>query len=487
MAVDLTELQSMIEAEGPPGGRFVRSISGIPDPAAAFRQLFGSDRFAFWIDRASSQRRDCHQSIMGSAAGRGSEVLTFDVGSGHVKSRTADGIEDDLDGNIFRVLRQRLSERQGSGDGRFDFCGGYVGYLGYELKEELDSQGSRESPIPDAFLLSPATFVVSDHQEEMTYVIGSPGLGGDPAIAKAEADRVVDELAMIESEGVPSPNESCGPEVRVALDRSAYLAAIVDIQSRLRAGQAFQACLTNRFEVDVAAEWDPLDLYLKMREQSQAPEAGYLRMGDVSLLSSSPERFLRVDRDRGVITHPIKGTRPRSSDPASDRLLRDELVTNPKERAENVMIVDVLRNDLGRVCEFGSIKVDRLAEVESFAKVHQLVSTISGRLSDDRDVVDCLEACFPGGSMTGAPKIEAMKIIDSLEPVARGPYAGAFGWFGLDGQADLSIVIRSIVLTGASASVGAGGAITVASDPTSEYEEMLIKARPLLELLGTSK
>lgn len=476
----------MFHDGSPSQSTLVRSIPWIPDPATAFRHLFGSDRFAFWIDRESTQGRGGAQSIMGSATGRGSEVLTYDIADRSVVSHSPDGGESHLDGTIFSVLRRRLSDRRADGDARLDFCGGYVGYLGYELKADLGSEGRHANCVPDACLLFPTTFVIADHSVGQTHAICVVAAEEDPTFAETEVARICGELAAIDGEVSRPAQDLNTSEPRMALDRDAYLAAVADIQGRLRAGEAFEVCLTNRFDIDIAEGLDPLDLYLRMREESQAPEAGYLRMGEVALLSASPERFLRVDGDRRVTTSPIKGTRPRGACPDSDRSLRDELLASPKERAENVMIVDVLRNDLGRVCEFGSIAVDQLAEVESFARVHQLVSTISGRLAKDRDVVDCLEACFPGGSMTGAPKLRAMEIIDSLEPVPRGPYSGAFGWFGLDGQVDLSIVIRSIVLAGESASVGAGGAITVLSDPESEYEEMLLKAGPMLDLLGVA-
>ncbi|MBS1891522.1 MAG: anthranilate synthase component I family protein, partial [Actinobacteria bacterium] len=262
------------------------------------------------------------------------------------------------------------------------------------------------------------------------------------------------------------------------------LEAIAEARRCLEAGESYEICLTNRIGLPVAPGTDPLDLYRELRRRSPAPQAAYLRCGPVAVLSASPERFLRIDRDRTVEARPIKGTRPRGEDPESDREMREELLASAKDRAENLMIVDVLRNDLGRVCEIGSVEVDGMMEVESFAQVHQLVSTIRGRLTDGRDAIDCVESCFPGGSMTGAPKLRTMEILDRLEPVARGPYSGALGWFGLDGAVDLSIVIRTIVIDDGLATIGSGGAITVLSDPEEEYAEMLLKARPLVELLS---
>ncbi len=389
-----------------------------------------------------------------------------------------------MDGTILEVLRRKLALGSGPPDERLEFAGGYVGYLGYELKADLGSPGRHVGSLPDACLIGASAFVVLDHVTGKAHAVRVVAPDESLADAEEETRRVRDELTAIGDCPRATVREPTETVARPDLDADAYRVAIAEAQRRLRAGDAYELCLTNRFAVEIGDDADPLDLYLELRKANPAPRAGYLRFGDAALLSASPERFLGIDPDRRVVTSPIKGTRPRGSDPASDRVLRDELRSSAKERAENVMIVDVLRNDLGRVCGFGSIEVDRLAEVETFARIHQLVSTISGRLAPGCDAVDCVEACFPGGSMTGAPKLKAMEIIDSLESSARGPYSGAFGWFGLDGQVDLSIVIRSIVLGGGDASVGAGGAITIDSDPEEEYEEMLLKARPLLAILG---
>jgi para-aminobenzoate synthetase len=423
---------------------------------------------------------------MGSAAAPGSEVLAYDVSSGHVSARLPGGGIERAEGTIFEVLRRRLARRRVETDPRFDFCGGYVGYLGYELKSDLGSPGRHASALPDACLLFPGAFVTLDHSSGESHAFRVLGPTEDPGRADAELTELRGRLAEVpdeeeEEESMPVPPAAAVP--RTALDRDAYLAAIAEAKARLRAGESYELCLTNRLEVEVGEGVDPLDLYLRLRRSSPAPESAYLRLCDAAVLSASPERFHRVEPAGRVSTSPIKGTRPRGADPEVDRELREELLSSAKERAENVMIVDVSRNDLGRVCEFGSIEVERLAALETFAHVHQLVSTVSGQIAAGNDAIDCVEACFPGGSMTGAPKLRAMEILDSLEPCARGPYSGALGWFGLDGALDLSIVIRSIVLSGTTARIGAGGAITLLSDPESEYEEMLLKARALLAVL----
>jgi para-aminobenzoate synthetase len=452
-----------------------------------FEALFGSDRFAFWIDRVWVPGGNASQSVMGSATGAGSETLTYEVARPYVTSTTPAGGEQALDGTIFDVLRGRLAERRVGEHPGFDFCAGYVGYLGYELKADLGSPGRHVSDLPDACLFFPGAMVVIDHPTGAARAIRVMGPGERLADAEADLQGMRDRSLTAgrgEAQGVPRGSSR---RSRAAIDRGAYLSAIRRIQERLRVGESYEACLTNRFEIAEVGELDPLDLYLRLRELSPAPQAGYMRFGEAALLSASPEHFLRIGTDRRVTTRPIKGTRPRGDDPASDRAIREELRRDEKERAENVMIVDVVRNDLGRVCEFGSIEVEQLAAVETFAQVHQLVSTVSGRLAVGREPIDCVEACFPGGSMTGAPKLRAMEIIDSLEPCARGPYSGAFGWFGLDGAVDLSILIRSIVLCGDIARIGAGGAVTVLSEPDAEYAEMLLKARALLDLLGASR
>jgi para-aminobenzoate synthetase len=475
--------------EAPPLRAEVEAVGRFSDPAAVFRGLFGADEFAYWIDRESAGP-DGPCSAMGSASIPGSEVLTYRVGDGSVKlDRPAEGSTERLAGSIFDVLRGRLRERGHRGDPRFDFTGGYVGYLGYELKSELGSPGRHASTVPDARLIYTPRLLLLDHGSGTAYAVWTSRLGDAADVeATAWADGVREMLVELRDATPRSVRARPGPAWREdALDRDRYLRAITIAQDRIRAGESYEICLTNRITVDFADRLDPLDLYLALRAKSPAPYAAYLRFGDDALLSASPERFLKAEVDGRVSAEPMKGTRSRFGDPQDDEEAVEALRQDPKERAENMMIVDVLRNDLGRVCEPGSISVDALMEVRSFAQVHQLVSTVAGRLGADRDAIDCVESCFPGGSMTGAPKLRSMDIIDTVEPVARGPYAGALGWFGTCGALDLSIVIRTILLTDTRATVGSGGAVTDLSDPKAEYGEMQLKARALLETLDRER
>jgi para-aminobenzoate synthetase len=256
--------------------------------------------------------------------------------------------------------------------------------------------------------------------------------------------------------------------------RKRYLEDVEASIDHLLNGESYEICLTNQLSTEL--DIDPLDLYRRLRRANPAPFAAYLRFGGLAVLSSSPERFLRVGRDRGVEARPIKGTSRRGATPEEDARLAAALAADEKNRAENLMIVDLLRNDLGAVCEVGSVEVPEMMAVETYETVHQLVSSVRGRLRPDAGALDAVRSCFPPGSMTGAPKRRTTEILDRLEGAPRGVYSGAIGWFGLGGAADLAVAIRTIVLDGSRATIGAGGAVVLQSRPEREYEEMMLKA-----------
>ena len=264
--------------------------------------------------------------------------------------------------------------------------------------------------------------------------------------------------------------------------RAAYEAAVARAKEHIFAGDVFEVCLTTAFDVPLprSAAWP---LFRALQETNAAPYAAFVALEDAAIVSSSPERFLSLDAHGHAETRPIKGTRPRGATAAEDARIRVELAASEKDRAENAMIVDLARNDLGKVCRFGSVTASELYAVESFATVHQLVSTVCGELLPGKDAIDLVRAAFPPGSMTGAPKIEAMAILEALEPVERGPYAGALGWLDAGGAMDLSVVIRTAVFANGSHALARAGAVVADSDPSAEYEEMLLKTRAIRSAL----
>jgi para-aminobenzoate synthetase len=385
-------------------------------------------------------------------------------------------------GSVFDVLDRELACRAmapPAGEaGRL--LGGFVGYLGYECKSDCGSPNVHRSDLPDAVLMLANRVVAVDHIHHCTHLLAL-GPQGAP-----EAERWLDtaEAILLEVLGMspaqstlvtpPAPRSAEAVRFQCGRGREQYLADILRCQAALAAGESYEICLTDQISTAVSPE--PLALYRLLRRRNPAPFAAYLKLGDLAVLSSSPERFLSIDRDRRVQARPIKGTAPRCADPVSDEASRDGLLHDEKTYAEHLMIVDLLRNDLGRVCVLDSVRVPELMVAEPYATVHQLVSTISGRLVPERPPMECVRACFPGGSMTGAPKLRTMGIIDDIERVARGVYSGALGYFSLDGSVDLSIVIRTIVLRPGVTTIGAGGAIVIQSDPEQEFDELLLKA-----------
>jgi para-aminobenzoate synthetase len=460
-----------------------RELASFPDPAQAFVKAFGECANAFWLDDASGGGH----SYMGAPLGAGGELLSQEAGRDRVLVEGGDGPDAEGGGTIFDLLRARLAERRIESGTPFDFLGGYVGYFGYGLKRTLGSPNRSEAAVPDALLMAATRVVVFDHEERRAFAVGLVPPDEPRDQVAAEVDALAARLEAIAPAEQAEPLSASAPfdldAVDIALDHDAYLEAVAAARRELFAGESYELCLTNRLSVGVG-DVDPLAIFLRQRALNPAPHGAFLRFGELAILSSSPERLLRITTGGEVEARPVKGTRRRGRDRAEDEALREELRGSVKDRAENLMIVDLLRNDLSRVCEAGSVEVAELIGLETHPHVHQLVSTIRGRLRADRDPLGCVEACFPGGSMTGAPKLRSMQILERLEPEPRGIYSGALGYLGLDGAVDLSVVIRTAVIRDGVATVGSGGAVTVRSDPEEEWREMLLKAGPTLRALS---
>ena len=418
------------------------------DPATAWSALLADEPNSFWLDSA--------QGTGWSYLGAGSRLL---------------GGTDVLDLLRTELAAVHVEETRG-------FALGWVGWLGYELRgATMQAPVTHASRYPDAAMMFADRALAFDHEAGEVWLLGlGPDWTGELAAWRDAT------LAALETAAAPASARNPPTTARWHGSDDDYLRQIAACQAAIRDGDAYQLCLTT--EASVAGAFDPFATYLALRGSSPAHHGGLLRFGGVALLSASPEQFLSVSPDGVVESRPIKGTRGRGDTPEADAALRAELLASEKERAENLMIVDLMRNDIGRVSELGSVVVPELFAVETYEHVHQLVSTVRGRLAPGLDALDAVAACFPAGSMTGAPKRSATTILDALENRARGIYAGAFGYFGLDGRVDLAMVIRSIVLDGDGATVGAGGGITALSVPLEELAEVRLKAAALLAVLG---
>ncbi len=455
------------------------------DAEVVFDRLFRTGDHPFWLDSSRPGGRLGQLSVMGDASGPLARVAKADVEAGTVTV---------TEGGTTRVERSPFLawlERDLAGlsthvpELPFDFALGWVGCLGYELKAECDGDAAHRSPDPDAVLVFADRALVLDHRTDTTYLLALAEDGDEEAARSwlASAAAVLETVAGREPETYRPPAPGGTGPVVLRHDRDAYLKLIDACQQEIAAGETYEVCLTNMAEADT--DLDPWQAYRCLRRVSRAPFAAFLHFGTMAVLSTSPERFLRIDRHGVMESKPIKGTRPRGDSPQEDARLAEDLATSEKDRAENLMIVDLVRHDLGRCAQVGSVVADPVFQVETYATVHQLVSTVRARLRHGLSPVAAVRAAFPGGSMTGAPKIRTMQIIDRLEGGPRGVYSGAIGYFSLTGAVDLSIVIRTVVLSGNRLRYGVGGAVIALSDPAAEFEETAVKAAPLLRLLGT--
>ena len=448
-------------------------------PISAFMALAQGAEHAFLLESVTGGERLGRYSFLGVGdrevvTARGSDVV---VENGGV---TGERIKDPLE-----VVKRRLATgRVARVPGLPLFVGGAVGYVGYESVsgfEKIERHPVDELGVPDLAFMFADVVVAFDHARRVMQVIAPVRPGGAPELAYDRAlGRIDTYLRRIDAGPGGVELGAVGVTSEVPLEahtsRDEFVLAVEKAQEYIAAGDVFQVVLSQRFSAPY--EGDGLDLYRVLRAVNPSPYMFYLRTRDVTLVGSSPEPLVRVEDDE-VLTRPLAGTRPRGTDHAEDGRLRAELLADEKERAEHVMLVDLGRNDLGRVSAPGSVSVDELMEVEYYSHVMHIVSNVTGKLAPGKDAFDALRATFPAGTVSGAPKVRAMEIIRELEPAARGPYAGTVGYVGLDGAMDMCITIRTFTIANGRAYLQSGAGIVADSVPEREYEECQHKARAL--------
>ena len=448
-------------------------------------EVLHNDPFCFFLDSGMEHNRLGRYSFVGS-----DPFLVFKSQGGKNEIRQGNSIEL-LKGNPFDILKTLLSKyRLVTPPDLPPFMGGAVGYFAYDLKhfvEKLPSQSKDDTNIPLCYLAFYDTVIIFDHLKDNVW-IASTGLPEESEHlkrirAKARLDEFCRKLGTTKKSAASSPPAFTKQgiiELKSNFTKEDYIRAVLKAKEYIAAGDIYQVNLSQRFSARIATP--PFALYKILRTLNPAPFAAYLNFGGITVISSSPERFLRIS-GRSVETRPIKGTRPRGEGRVEDERFKNELLKSTKDRAELVMIVDLERNDLGRVCEYGTVRVPEVITLETYATVFHLVSTITGKLKADKDHIDCIKACFPGGSITGAPKIRSMEIIDELEPTQRKIYTGSIGYLGFNQQTDLNIVIRTMLYCDDTVQFQVGGGIVADSDPTLEYEETLHKGKALMDAL----
>jgi para-aminobenzoate synthetase len=457
----------------------IKKIMAPTSPAAYFSQYLREKQHAVWLDSSRLINNYSRFSIMGCLDGPLSHQVYYDMLSQTVYEHQF-GKCQTYSISIFDYLKKQISQYHVTPqDLPFDFYGGYIGYFAYELYQEtLNIPARYSSPHPEAQFLFLDRVIIFDHEQECYYLL---------ALTKPEhledsenwMKRITDEL--YETKKISSLNRTKQYKIEFSQSKTTYLDKIKDCLKYIQEGESYEICLTNRLKCFYPVPG--LDLYLKLRNINPAPYGCYLRFGDLEISCASIERFIKIDSQGWIETKPIKGTLPRGKTEADDLKSIFKLKNDVKFRSENLMIVDLLRNDLGKICEIGSVQVTKLMDVESYQTVHQLVSTISGKIKSKYDVIDCIKALFPGGSMTGAPKKRTIEIIETLEDESRNIYSGSLGYLSINGCADLNIVIRTAVITPKETVIGVGGAIIALSEPEEEFEEILLKSQSIQEAL----
>ena len=464
-------------------------LADMETPVSAFKKISGvvsgMEQYSFLLESVEGGERIARYSFLGSGADRvikskGTRVEVARDG----QLETAD-LPPGRD--VLHILKAELGRFTYVPDPNLPrFCGGAVGFIGYDMVrffEELPDSTVDDLDLPDCLFIFTDTLLIFDHVRHRIRVVCNARVEGDPDAAYDAAIRKIDEMvARLKQPAGESQSGKGGaaPEVTSNFAREEFEEAVRKCKDYIAAGDVIQVVLSQRFQTKVTA--DPFDVYRALRSVNPSPYMYYLAYGDIKLIGSSPE--ILVTEERGnVIVRPIAGTRPRGTTDDEDQMLEKELLKDEKERAEHIMLVDLGRNDIGRVCRYGSVEVDELMTIERYSHVMHIVSNVRGRLRVDADQFDLLRACFPAGTVSGAPKIRAMEIIDELEPTRRGTYAGSIGYFSYSGDMDTCITIRTILIQGDTAYVQAGAGIVADSDPSREYEETRNKARAMIRAI----
>jgi anthranilate synthase component 1 len=464
---------------------YAEVLADMETPVSAFLKATDGD-YRFLLESVEGGERLARYSFMGSEP-----FLVFRAKGNHVVIEQGGSLEviDLAPGrDPLHILKQLMNQYRWSGDPSLPpFCGGAVGYIGYDAVrhfERLPDLTPDDLKLPDYLLMFTDAFLVFDHVRHSIRAVCNARVSEDPDAAYDSAVAKVDELIRRLRDGhpklppPPTGNNRAEPTSNVSRDR--FLESVLRAKEYIAAGDIIQVVLSQRLSIPVTAH--PLHIYRALRFVNPSPYMYYLSAGDIHIVGSSPE-ILVSERNGVVTTRPIAGTTRRGATEEEDQKLADALLSDEKERAEHIMLVDLGRNDLGRVCSYGTVKVDEFMAIEKYSHVMHIVSNVTGRLSPDKDQFDVLRACFPAGTVSGAPKIRAMEIIEELEPTKRGPYAGAVGYFSYSGSMDTAITIRTITLKGNTAYVQVGAGVVADSIPEREFEETMRKGHALLRAI----
>ncbi|WP_324281944.1 aminodeoxychorismate synthase [Cyanobacterium aponinum UTEX 3221] len=514
---------------------FSQKLDFYVDSEIVFEHLYRDANPSFWLDSSMIAEGLSRFSYMGDCEGENSFFISYDVNTNTIIQFKKEE-KKIIKNNIFDFLQQYLDQYNNNYnlDLPFNFNGGFVGYFGYELKALCGYKNKHISSYPDAQFIFADRMIVFDHLDKCIYLVY---LGKENSEQKAnnwfknlaeklfllhqyddnqswekssnlqlknspkKADILWDVNSKVSSikdnsntskyskqehlNNIFKANNDnfyndkfSGLSIYLSRNKKEYLDNIESSLQKIRLGESYEICLTNHLYLPNIN--NSLDFYSYLRTQNSAPYSCFFRFNDLSIVSCSPERFLHLDKQGNLESKPIKGTVKRGKTKDEDEQLKNQLKCSEKEQAENLMIVDLLRNDLGKVCQVGSVTVPKLMAIESYSTVHQMVSTVKGKIKEGIKTTDCIKACFPGGSMTGAPKKRTLEIIDDLETEARGIYSGCIGFLALNGTMDLNIVIRTAIITPEKTAIGVGGAITYLSSPELEFAETMLKAQALL-------